>query len=64
MKSHSWKRPVGLKRKTDPEYTQQLELVSKAEHATTEHINHWPETELTRWAARQLGFVAIASLIQ
>ena len=52
------------KRKIDPEYSQQLELVFKPEDATTEHINHWQETELNWWAERQLGFVAIASLIQ
>ena len=52
------------KKKNRPEYSQQLELVFKPEDATTEHINHWQETELNWWAERQLGFVAIASLIQ
>ena len=64
MKTDSWKRPVEQKRKIDPEYSQQLELVFKPEDATTEHINHWQETELNWWAERQLGFVAMVSLIQ
>ena len=60
MKTDSWKRPVEQKRKIDPEYSQQLELVFKPEDATTEHINHWQETELNWWAERPLGFVAMA----
>jgi len=64
MKTDSWKRPVEEKIKKLPEYSKQLELVFKPEDATTEHINHWQETELNWWAERQLGFVAIASLIQ
>ena len=37
MKTDSWKRPAEQKRKIDPEYSQQLELVFKPEDATTEH---------------------------
>lgn len=45
-------------------YEQQLEFNFKPNEATPEQIEQWQETELNWWADRQLGFVAIATIIQ
>ena len=45
-------------------YEQQLELHFKPRDATPQEVETWYETELKWWGDRQLGFVAIATIVQ
>ena len=46
-------------------YPTQNELpLNRVADATPEEAQHWYETELKWWGDRQLGFVAIATLVQ
>ena len=63
MKTDSWKRPIEEK-PIDPNFAKQLEIVFKPADATPEETQHWYETDLKWWGDRQLGFVAIATIVQ
>lgn len=61
MKQDAWGR---RQRDLPIEYPTQTKFIFKHPEATPQEFEEWQRTELQWWAERQLGFVAMASLIQ
>ena len=63
MKTDSWKRP-NRRKIIDPKLCKTIRNCIQTADATSEETQHWYETELKWWGDPQLGFVAIATIVQ